>query len=65
MMRQAKVRWTGHEHCGFCLQSYVYQLEVFCARCDRVVCPLCVVRRGFAAERVCPECVRERADEEA
>jgi hypothetical protein len=59
------VRWKGHEHCGYCLQSYVYALEVFCTRCDRPICPLCVVRRGFQVARVCPECAREKAEEEA
>lgn len=54
-------RWSGPERCGFCLQGYLLELEVFCAACDRPVCPLCVARGRVRAERLCPECAQEEA----
>jgi hypothetical protein len=55
----------GDEHCGFCLQSYAYELEVFCIHCDRPMCPVCVVTRTFQGERICPECASDTGSEEA
>ena len=52
-------RWAGDEHCGFCLQRYAYELEVFCALCDRPMCPLCVVHEHVEAQRFCPDCATE------
>ena len=53
-------RWwlAGEELCGHCLQSYAYQIEVRCERCDGVVCVACaVVVRG---NPTCPQCVAPR-----
>jgi len=49
-------RWRGHETCGFCMQTYVYELERHCFRCDRPICPLCIEVRTVREALVCPEC---------
>ena len=54
-------RWSGQEHCAFCLQRYAESLEVYCVHCDRPVCPLCVVRHRVQTALVCPECTAEDA----
>lgn len=55
---------AGDAHCGFCLQSYAYELEVFCLHCDRPMCPICVVKRTFRGQRICPECASDTGNEE-
>lgn len=55
-MRTRVDRWSGSESCGFCLQTYVYALEVHCTGCDRPVCPLCLVTVRIDAQRFCPPC---------
>lgn len=57
-------RRTDDGHCGFCLQSYAYEFEVFCAHCDRPMCVVCVVTQGFRGERLCPECANGNPSEE-
>lgn len=47
---------AGHEACGFCRQSYHYEMEIRCVDCDRPVCPVCVVRVRESREWHCPEC---------
>lgn len=56
VMVAARDRWSGDGLCVFCLQAYVVHLEVYCAECDRPVCPLCATRRAGLAARLCPEC---------
>jgi len=48
-------RWSGDGLCGFCLQSYIVQLEVYCAECDRPVCPFCATHRSQTGG-LCPDC---------
>lgn len=55
----------GSETCPHCLQSYVYELEVRCHRCDRPLCPQCVVtERLTVVNHLCPECTEEAGAEE-
>jgi hypothetical protein len=53
-------RWVGREQCGFCLQLYVYELELRCWECDRPLCPCCVGARS-PGDVTCPECRAEGA----
>ncbi len=53
-------RWVGREQCGFCLQLYVYELELRCWECDRPLCPCCLGSRS-PGEVTCPNCVGEGA----
>jgi hypothetical protein len=62
-MPAAPDRWSGDGMCEFCLQLYVVHLEVYCAECDRPVCPLCTTHGG-AAGRACPECAAGTRSEE-
>lgn len=58
-MNEFQVRhwWLeGREHCGFCLQHYVYEQEYRCVHCDRAVCPDCVVVAHSHTEIFCPDC---------
>jgi hypothetical protein len=48
-------RWSGDGQCGFCLQTYLLQLEVYCVECDRPLCPLCAMHRSPGGG-LCPEC---------
>jgi hypothetical protein len=43
------------ERCGFCLQTYVYEVQVRCADCDLPMCPFCVVR-ARAGRVTCRDC---------
>lgn len=64
--RDAAPWWAegGSESCPFCLQSYAYELEVRCHRCDRPTCPQCVVtERLTVTTRLCPECLEEEGGE--
>lgn len=54
----------GEERCDFCLERYVYEMEVRCLHCDRPVCPMCVVTITERRERVCAECGPATADGE-
>jgi hypothetical protein len=56
-------RWGGDGQCGFCLQSYLVQLELHCAECDRPVCPLCATHGGDAGG-LCPDCAGSAGGEE-
>lgn len=60
--REAVPWWAGggSESCPFCHQSYVYELEVRCHRCDRPLCPQCVVtERLTVVSHRCPECTED------
>lgn len=53
----------GSETCPFCLQSYVYELEIRCHDCDSPLCPQCVVTERFAlVNHLCPDCLEEEDD---
>lgn len=56
-MARVASRWSGEETCGFCLQTYCYELEVRCVACDEPICPFCVAVHRLLAERTCPGCV--------
>ena len=47
------------EQCPACLQLYVYELEVRCARCDEPACPFCAIE---ARVWICHSCVEEEDD---
>ncbi len=57
-------RWGGDGPCSFCLQPYLLQLELFCAECDRPVCPLCATHGAPGAGGLCPDCAASAAGEE-
>jgi hypothetical protein len=42
------------DECPHCELPYAYEMEARCARCDAVVCPLCVTRKGRSI--LCPAC---------
>lgn len=49
----------GGATCGFCLQSYVLELEIRCVDCDRPMCPWCAATITERIELVCDECGAE------
>jgi hypothetical protein len=49
----------GQERCGFCAQTYVYEVEYRCVSCDAPVCPHCVVIVRTRRETYCPSCPPE------
>jgi hypothetical protein len=49
----------GQERCGFCAQTYVYEVEYRCVSCDAPVCPHCVVIVRTRRESYCPSCPPE------
>lgn len=60
--REAAPWWAegGSETCPVCHQSYVYELEVRCHRCDQPLCPQCVVtERLTVVSHLCPGCTDE------
>jgi hypothetical protein len=50
----------AHEQCSSCLQSYSYELEVRCVRCDGAACQFCAVR--VVSEWICLGC-KEGSDD--
>ena len=53
----AKPAWwldEGEEECPHCEQTYVYETEVRCTRCDAAICLHCVTRVRKTV--LCPEC---------
>ena len=56
--RERRPWWLGgEERCEFCLERYVYEMEVRCVDCDRPSCPVCAVTVTARRERYCPDCV--------
>lgn len=53
--------WMSPEQeCRFCVSDFAVLAEIFCADCDRPVCPMCIVAVPEAAVRyICPDCREE------
>lgn len=48
--------WPEQE-CLFCVSDYAMLAEIYCADCDRPLCPMCVIVIHESAPRFfCPEC---------
>lgn len=56
---------AGEETCPFCQRHYHYEAGYHCVRCDRPICPLCVVVLQRHQEVRCPECGEESGEEDA
>lgn len=50
----------GPESCPFCDSRLHYEALLYCADCDRPVCPTCLVEHLESRSVLCPECHDER-----
>lgn len=44
------------EMCGFCLQTYTYEMQYRCPGCDAPVCPMCIGHVAGEPDILCPDC---------
>lgn len=47
---------TGSESCALCPHTYQVDAGYYCADCDTLVCPLCVVMVLERRAALCPAC---------
>ena len=52
----------GTERCALCWETYVYEEEIRCSRCDRGVCRQCAVELRVRHEVVCSDCLEPGED---